>query len=69
MEQIRASLALAYKEGFRIVFIVGASLNAAAFVAAWFLIPQVQLDRKDDAQLKEEGKKRDEEKRKKRSET
>ncbi|USP72806.1 hypothetical protein yc1106_00080 [Curvularia clavata] len=72
MEQIRTSLALAYKEGFRIVFIVGASLNAVAFVAAWFLMPQVELDRKDDAQLKEEGKKRDEEKRenrKKRSET
>ena len=72
MEQIRTSLALAYKEGFRIVFMVGASLNAVAFVAAWFLMPQVELDRKDDAQLKEEGKKRDEEKRenrKKRSET
>lgn len=69
MEQIRGSLAVAYKEGFRIIFLVGASLNAAAFVAALFLMPQVELDRKDDAQLKEEGKKRDEEERKKRSKT
>jgi len=60
---VRAALAAAYQQGFRIVFIVGAVLNALAFVAAWFLMPQVELSRKDDAQLKEEGKKRDEEKR------
>ncbi|KAI4938988.1 uncharacterized protein J4E92_000269 [Alternaria infectoria] len=60
---VRAALAVAYQQGFRIVFIVGAVLNALAFVAAWFLMPQVELSRKDDAQLKEEGKKRDEEKR------
>ncbi|KAI4714072.1 hypothetical protein J4E89_001522 [Alternaria sp. Ai002NY15] len=60
---VRAALATAYQQGFRIVFIVGAVLNALAFVAAWFLMPQVELSRKDDAQLKEEGKKRDEEKR------
>ncbi|KAI4636268.1 hypothetical protein J4E83_001222 [Alternaria metachromatica] len=60
---VRAALATAYQQGFRIVFIVGAVLNALAFVAAWFLMPQVELSRKDDVQLKEEGKKRDEEKR------
>ncbi|KAI4917137.1 hypothetical protein J4E90_003644 [Alternaria incomplexa] len=60
---VRAALAAAYQQGFRIVFIVGAVLNALAFVAAWFLMPQVELSRKDDAQLKEEGKKRDEEER------
>ncbi|KAI4682232.1 uncharacterized protein J4E88_005122 [Alternaria novae-zelandiae] len=60
---VRAALAAAYQQGFRIVFIVGAVLNALAFIAAWFLMPQVELSRKDDAQLKEEGKKRDEEKR------
>ncbi|KAH6881710.1 major facilitator superfamily domain-containing protein [Alternaria rosae] len=60
---VRAALASAYQHGFRIVFIVGAVLNALAFMAAWFLMPQVELCRKDDAQLKEEGKKRDEEKR------
>lgn len=67
MDQIRASLTLAYKEGFRIIFIVGAALNAIAFVAAWFLMPQIELAREDDAQLKEEGKKRHEERLKKAS--
>ncbi|CAN9240191.1 unnamed protein product [Alternaria alternata] len=60
---IRAALASAYQQGFRVVFIVGAVLNALAFIAAWFLMPQVELSRKDDAQLKEEGKKRRDEKR------
>ncbi|KAB2109623.1 hypothetical protein AG0111_0g1106 [Alternaria gaisen] len=60
---IRAALASAYQQGFRVIFIVGAVLNAFAFIAAWFLMPQVELSRKDDAQLKEEGKKRQEEKR------
>jgi hypothetical protein len=62
-ELVRAALASAYQRGFQIVFIVGAVLNALAFIAAWFLMPQVELSRKDDAQLKEEGKKRQEEKR------
>jgi hypothetical protein len=66
-EQIRVSLTSAYRDGFRIIFIVGAALNTAAFVAAWFWMPQVELARKDDAQLKEEGKKRNEEKLKKAS--
>ncbi|CAA9962905.1 Major facilitator superfamily domain general substrate transporter [Pyrenophora teres f. maculata] len=59
-ELIRLALASAYKRGFRIIFIVGAALNALAFVAAWFLMPQVELNRTDDAQLKEEGKRREE---------
>lgn len=67
MDQIRVTLTSAYKEGFRIIFIVGAALNAIAFVAAWFLMPQVELARKDDAQLKEEGQKRHEERRNKSS--
>ncbi|KAG9193675.1 hypothetical protein G6011_03710 [Alternaria panax] len=62
-DQIRAVLTSAYQQGFRIVFIIGAVLNALAFIAAWFLMPQVELNRKDDAQLKEEGKRRQEEKR------
>ncbi|EOA84351.1 uncharacterized protein SETTUDRAFT_119530 [Exserohilum turcica Et28A] len=66
-ELMRTELTSAYHKSFRIIFIVGAALNAAAFVAAWFLMPQVELNRKDDAQLKEEGKKRDEENRKKNS--
>ena len=62
-EIVRAALIGVYQRGFRIVFIVGAVLNALAFIATWFLMPQVDLNRKDDAQLKEEGKRRDEEKR------
>lgn len=61
-EVVRAALSSAYQKGFRIVFIVGAVLNALAFVAAWFLIPQIELNRADDEKLKEEGKKWDAEK-------
>lgn len=55
-ELIRAALILAYQRGFRIVFIIGASLAALAFVLAWFLLPQVDLDRPDDEKLKEEAR-------------
>jgi hypothetical protein len=55
---LRAELAIAYVKGFRVIFIVCAVLNALAFIAAWFLIPQVKLIRDDDAKLKEEGKRR-----------
>lgn len=48
----------AYKNGFRIVFIIGAALAAFAFVAAWYTMPQVELKREDDEKLKEEGKAR-----------
>jgi Na+/melibiose symporter-like transporter len=57
-QSIRAELSAAYVKGFRIVFIVSAVLNALAFLFAWFLMPQVELNRKDDAKLKEEGQKR-----------
>ncbi|KAJ5966473.1 hypothetical protein N7481_013187 [Penicillium waksmanii] len=67
-EHIRSVLIPAYQKGFRIVFIIGASLSALAFFLAWWLMPQVGLKRADDEQLKEEAKKRvngelDEEKR------
>ncbi|KAJ5397758.1 hypothetical protein N7509_005871 [Penicillium cosmopolitanum] len=67
-EHIRSVLIPAYQKGFRIVFIIGASLSALAFFLAWWLMPQVGLKRSDDEQLKEEAKKRvngelDEEKR------
>lgn len=55
---VRMELVSAYTRGFRIIFIVSAVLNALAFVAAWFLMPQVELNREDDAKLKEEGKRR-----------
>jgi hypothetical protein len=62
-ELVRVALSSAYQKNFCVVFIVGAVLNALGFVETWFLMPQVDLDRKDDAQLKAEGKRRDEEKR------
>ncbi|CAI7601949.1 unnamed protein product [Penicillium manginii] len=67
-EHIRSVLIPAYQKGFRIVFIIGASLSALSFFLAWWLMPQVGLKRSDDEQLKEEAKKRvngelDEEKR------
>lgn len=55
-ELLRLALSSAYQKGFRIVFIVGAVLNASAFVAAWFMMPQVELARADDEKLKEEGR-------------
>lgn len=58
-QRVMAGLGQAYQSGFRIIFIVGAVLNALAFVATWFLIPQVDLKRDDDDKLKEEGLKRD----------
>ncbi|KAF2256147.1 MFS general substrate transporter [Trematosphaeria pertusa] len=57
-EGIRDVLEEAYKNGFRIVFIIGAALAAFAFVAAWYTMPQVELKREDDEKLKEEGKAR-----------
>ncbi|KAL4965313.1 putative MFS drug transporter [Aspergillus stella-maris] len=46
----------AYRKGFRIIFIIGAALAAAAFILAVFLMPQVELKRGDDEELKREGK-------------
>jgi lipopolysaccharide export LptBFGC system permease protein LptF len=65
---VRDVLTPAYKKGFRIIFIIGASLAALAFFLSAWLIPQLGLKRADDEKLKEEGKKRiegtlDEEKR------
>lgn len=62
-EMARIALASAYRDGFKIIFIVGAALNAFSFFLAWFLMPQVALERKDDDQLKAEGQKRHAEKR------
>lgn len=64
-KDVRVTLASAYKRGFRIVFIVSASLNVCAFIFAWFLMPQVELNRPDDQKLKEEAKDRLSEKKKK----
>ena len=58
--KIRDVLIPAYKKGFRIIFIVGASLASIAFVLAFVLMPQISLSRPDDEKLKEEGRKADE---------
>lgn len=63
-DRIRESLIPAYRKGFRVVFIVGAALCAFAFVIAFFMMPQVELSRPDDAKLKEEGRKAYEDKKK-----
>lgn len=55
---IRSVLIPAYQKGFRIIFLIGAALAAAAFFLAFGLMPQVALKRADDEKLKEEGKKR-----------
>ncbi|KAL5115631.1 hypothetical protein ACEQ8H_006518 [Pleosporales sp. CAS-2024a] len=59
-DEVRSELRSAYIHGFRVIFIVSASLNALAFIAAYFLMPQLELNREDEAKLKEEGKKRHE---------
>lgn len=57
-KHVRSVLIPAYKKGFRIIFVIGASLAALAFFLAFWLMPQVGLRRDDDEKLKEEGKKR-----------
>ncbi|OTB02574.1 hypothetical protein M426DRAFT_61878 [Hypoxylon sp. CI-4A] len=55
-QRIRSALVPAYRQGFRVIFLVGASLAALAFVIAWVMMPQVELRRPDDEKLKEEGR-------------
>jgi hypothetical protein len=55
-QSLRAALTPAYKQGFRVIFLVGATLAALAFVLAYFLMPQVALDRDDDSKLKEQAR-------------
>ena len=54
-ERVSATLVPAYLRGFRIIFIVSAVLAALAVVLVFFLMPQVELNRPDDEELKEEG--------------
>ncbi|KAI5803074.1 MFS general substrate transporter [Geopyxis carbonaria] len=67
-EELRKALLQGYQHGFRIVFIVGAALAAAALIVAVVLMPQVELDRKDDNDLKEEAKRGLEEKKRRKEE-
>ncbi|KAF4224934.1 hypothetical protein CNMCM6457_008792 [Aspergillus fumigatiaffinis] len=61
-ERVRALVIPAYKRGFGIIFVIGGALAAFAFCLAFALMPQVELNRADDAKLKEEAKKRVDEK-------
>ncbi|KLJ11521.1 hypothetical protein EMPG_13290 [Blastomyces silverae] len=54
--RVRFVLVPAYQKAFRIIFLIGAGLAAVAFFLAVFLMPQVTLERPDDATLKEEGR-------------
>ncbi|KAI3316730.1 major facilitator superfamily domain-containing protein [Xylariaceae sp. AK1471] len=56
-EHIRMILIPAYRHAFRVIFLLGASLAALAFVIAFVLMPQVELSRPDDEKLKAEGRK------------
>lgn len=53
--RIKSVLVTAYRKGFRLIFIVCAALAALGFVIAFFLMPQVELARKDDQALKEKA--------------
>ena len=55
-EQVRKLFIDGYRKGFRYIFYVGSGLCALSFVAAWFLLPQVELTRSDEEKLKEEGR-------------
>ncbi|KAI1500227.1 permease of the major facilitator superfamily [Biscogniauxia marginata] len=56
-EIIRAALIPAYRKAFRLIFIVGASLAACAFIIVLLMMPQVELSRPDDEKLKQESRK------------
>lgn len=54
--QLRAAILAGYHRGFRIIFILGASLSAFACLVALLMMPELGLDRKDDEELKREAK-------------
>ncbi|RBR11660.1 uncharacterized protein FIESC28_08887 [Fusarium coffeatum] len=60
--RIRSVLIPAYRQAFRIIFLIGAGVASLAFILAYFLMPQVNLTRPDDSKLKEEGRRAYEEK-------
>jgi hypothetical protein len=59
-EHVRQHINEAYRDAFRVIFLAGAGLATVAFILAFFLMPQVELNRADDNRLKAEGKKVDE---------
>ncbi|KAI8291946.1 hypothetical protein K4K60_012205 [Colletotrichum sp. SAR11_57] len=61
-DQARAVLLPGYRKAFRIIFLVMAGLASVAFFVAFFLMPQVELSRPDDKDLKDAARKTTEEK-------
>jgi hypothetical protein len=59
-KNLRPLLIQSYIKGFRIVFTLGTVLAVIAFVVTFFLIPQIDIVRPDDEQLKQEGRAYDE---------
>ncbi|CAK3919492.1 mfs drug transporter [Lecanosticta acicola] len=51
-EEVRQAILSSYSQGFRRIFYLNAALSSLAVVVAWFMIPQIGLDRQDDAALK-----------------
>ncbi|KAH0427679.1 MFS drug transporter [Colletotrichum camelliae] len=60
-DQARAVLLPGYRKAFRIIFLVMAGLASVAFFVAFFLMPQVELSRPDDKELKDAARKKTEE--------
>ena len=56
-DKVRLILIPAYRKAFQVIFLTGAGLCVLAFFVAFFMMPQLELSRPDDAKLKEEGKK------------
>ncbi|KAI5854973.1 major facilitator superfamily domain-containing protein [Tricharina praecox] len=54
-DETRIAVLAAYQRGFRVIFLVGASLAALAFFVALATIKQINLDRDDDEALKKEA--------------
>ncbi|KAF5506436.1 Efflux pump dotC [Colletotrichum siamense] len=59
-DQARAVLLPGYRKAFRIIFLAMAGLASVAFFVAFFLMPQVELSRPDDKDLKDAARKRTE---------
>jgi hypothetical protein len=56
--RIRNLITPAYRDGFRVIFIITAASATLAFFVALILMPQVELKRPDDEKQKEEARKR-----------
>ncbi|OHF01840.1 multidrug resistance protein fnx1 [Colletotrichum orchidophilum] len=55
-QSLRAVILPSYRRAFRIIFLVMAGLAAVAFLVAFFMMPQVELSRPDEAKLREDAR-------------